>query len=160
MAASGASPTLGHVLSQARSLLGLSLRQAAARLHHADNRPISPRYLHMLEQDRRRPSLHLTRQLASMFALDEAFLIAAAHQTDALLRRYLQTRPECEWALAEMVLRAEERGFVAWERVTQHIVAMQGAAASQGMPRTSRAQQSKEKQDARTPRSLPQYPHH
>ena len=144
MAESGSSPTLGHFLSQARVLLGLSLRQAAARLHHADGRPISPRYLHMLEQGRRRPSLHLIRQLAGVFALDEAFLIAAAHQTAALLRRYLQTWPEREWALAEMVLRAEERGFVAWERVTRHIVTPRGAAAAQRSTRTHRVQRSKE----------------
>jgi transcriptional regulator with XRE-family HTH domain len=143
MGESGSS-TLGHLLHQARVLQGLSLRQAAARLHHEDGRPISPRYLHMLEQDHRRPSLHLTRQLAGVFALDEAFLIAEAHQTDALLRRYLRTWPEREQALAEMVLRAEQRGFVAWERVTRHIVTRQGAAASQRSTRTHRVHRSKE----------------
>ena len=136
--------TLGQLLQQARALQGLSLRQAAARLRRQDGRSITPKYLHMLEQDSRRPSLHLTRQLAGVFALDEAFLIAEAHQTDALLRRYLRTWPEREQALAEMVLRAEQRGFVAWERVTRHIVTPQGAAAAQRSTRTHRVHRSKE----------------
>jgi len=80
-----------------------------------------------------------------VFALDEAFLIAEAHQTDALLRRYLRTWPEREWAIAEMILRAEQRGFVAWERVTRHMVAPQGALASQRSTRTHSARRSKER---------------
>jgi hypothetical protein len=105
---------------------------------------MTPKYLHRLAQDSQRPSLHLTRQLAGVFALDEAFLVAEAHQTDALLRRSLQTWPERERAIAELVLRAEQRGFVAWERVTRPIVAPEGASASQPSTRSHGIRRSQE----------------
>jgi transcriptional regulator with XRE-family HTH domain len=120
--------TLGQLLRQAREIHGLSLRQMAGRLQRQDGQPITPKYLHLLEQDCRRPSLHLTQQLATILALDEAFLVAQAHQTAALLRRYLQEQPEREHAFAEMMLQAEHHGFVAWERLTRQIVASQGSS--------------------------------
>lgn len=131
--------TLGQLLRQAREIHGLSLRQMAERLHRPDGHPITPKYLHLLEQDCRRPSLHLTQQLATMLALDEAFLVAHAHQTAALLRRYLQERPEQEHAFAEMVLQAEHHGFVAWERLTRQIVASKGSSPVRDRARDRRS---------------------
>jgi len=136
--------TLGQLLQQTRELQGLALRQAAARLQRQDGRPITPNYLYMLEQDSRRPSLHRTRPLAGVFALDEAFLGAEAHQTEALLWRDLQTWPERERAIAEMGLRNEQRGFVAWERVTRPIVAPEGVSASQPSTRSHGTRRSQE----------------
>src|SRR5882672_11325852 len=139
MAFQVATQTLGQLLRQAREIHGLSLRQMAGRLHHPDGHPITPKYLHLLEQDCRRPSLHLTQQLATALALDEAFLVAQAHQTAALLRRYLQERPEREHAFAEMVLQAEHHGFVAWERLTRQIVTSQGSSAVRDRTRVRRS---------------------
>ncbi len=131
--------TLGQLLHQARLIQGLSLRQAAARLSRKDGRPFSPRYLHLLEQDQRRPSLHLTHQLATVLALDMVLLLTCAHHADAVLRRYLQARPEHERELIEMLVKAEQHGFVAWERVTREIVAPAASAALRRGSRTTRA---------------------
>lgn len=159
METQAAMQTLGQLLHQARALQGLSLRQAAARLRRQDGRPITAKYLHLLEHDCRRPSLHLTQQLAAMLALDEAFLVAQAHQTDALLRRYLQGRPEQEIALAEMVLKAEQHGFVAWERVTTHIIARATSPATHRQTRTRRIYRRRP-HDADTALPLSQRPDH
>ena len=144
MASHAVRSTLGQLLQQDRELQGRSLRQAAACLQRQDRRPITAKYLHMLEQDSRRPSLHRTRPLVGVFALDKAFLAAEVHQTEALLWRDLQTWPERERAIAEMGLRNEQRGFVAWERVTRPIVAPEGVSAFQPSTRSHGTRRSQE----------------
>jgi hypothetical protein len=52
-----------------------------------------------------------------VFTLDKALLVAEVPHTAALLRWSLQTWPERDRAIAELILRAEQHGFVAWERV-------------------------------------------
>ena len=130
--------TLGQLLHQARLIQGLSLRQAAARLSRKDGRPISPRYLHLLEQDQRRPSLHLTHQFATVLALDMVLLLTCAHHADAVLRRSHQARPACARGRSARVVKTEQHGCVAWERVTREIVAPAGSAALQRESRTTR----------------------
>jgi len=140
MAPQACEPTLGQLLHQARDVQGLSLRQVAARLQRADGRPISPKYLQLLEQDRRRPSLPLADQLARTLALDTVTLLTLAHLTEALVRRYLQAWPEAELGLIEMLLQAEQRGFVAWDRVTQQLIAPAAPTAPGQRPRRPRGQ--------------------
>jgi transcriptional regulator with XRE-family HTH domain len=138
VASQAAMPTLGQLLQQARELQGLSLRQAAARLKHKNGRPITPKYLHLLEQDDRRPSLHLVLQLATALALDVVLLVAYAHQADALLRQYLEAHPTSELELVAMLWQAEHRGFVDWARVTRLIVAPDTLRLHRGQPPTPR----------------------
>jgi transcriptional regulator with XRE-family HTH domain len=134
VASPAAPPTLGQLLQQARVLQGLSLRQAAARLLREDGRPITSKYLRLLEQDHRRPSLHLVQQLATVLALDDVLLVAYAHQADALLRQYLRTHPSSEIALVAMLWHAAQRGFVDWARVTRQIVAPDVRRPPRGRP--------------------------
>jgi hypothetical protein len=64
-------------------------------------------------------------------------LLTCTHDADAVLRRYLQARPEHERELIEMLVKAEQHGFVAWERVTREIVAPAASAALRWGPRTT-----------------------
>jgi transcriptional regulator with XRE-family HTH domain len=120
---SSAPQTLGQLLQQARLLLGFTLQDVAARVHREDGQPLSPQYLHKLERDQTRPSLRLAHELATVLALDTVLLLTLAHRADALVWRYLQARPDAEMALIDMLLTAEQRGFVGWERVTRQFVA-------------------------------------
>ena len=140
MGEQGRSPTLGQLLQQARLLQGLSLGQAAARLHREDGSSISPRSLRLLEQARRRPSLHLTQELATVLALDRILLLTYAHHADAVLRRYLHVWPERESGLIEMLLTAEQYRFVHWERVTRQIIVPAASAPFQRRSPVTRAQ--------------------
>jgi len=130
-------PTLGPLLHQAPLTQGLSLRHAAARLSRKDGRLISPSALHVLAQDHRRPSLPLTYQRAMVLALERVLLTCAPH-ADALLRRSHQARPACARGRRARVVKTEQHGCVAWERVTREIVAPAGSAALQRESRTTR----------------------
>ena len=69
-------PTLGARLRQARQRQGLSLRLLAQRCTALLGRPVTRQHLSSLEQDRRRPSLHLFQVLVTVLALDPAPLLA------------------------------------------------------------------------------------
>ena len=131
-------PTLGPLLHQARLTQGLSLRHAAARLSRKDGRLISPRALHVLAQDHRRPSLPRTYQRAMVLALERVLLLTCAPHADVLLRRSLQARPACARGRSARVVKTEQHRGVAWERVTRAIVAPAGSAALQRGSRTTR----------------------
>lgn len=126
----GPLPTLGQYLQQARAVQALSLRQVAARVYRADGRPITPKYLQLLEHDRRRPALPVALQLATVLALDPAWVLTLAHQGEAVVRRYLQAWPEAEHALIVMLLHAEQRGFVAWDGVTRRLLPAEASPAT------------------------------
>jgi transcriptional regulator with XRE-family HTH domain len=115
------SQTLGQLLRQARQSQGLSLRQTAIRVHHKAGQPLSPQYLSNLERDRRTPSLALLAALAEVLELPSSRLFALAHKADAIVRRYLQRRPDCEVAIIELFLVAEQDQFAAWERLIRQI---------------------------------------
>lgn len=115
------SQTLGQLLRQARQTRGLSLRQTAVQVHHRAGRPLSPQYLSNLEQDRRTPSLPLLAALAEVLEIPSGLVFAHAHKADAIVRRYLQRRPDCEAAIVDLFLVAEQYQFAAWERLIRQI---------------------------------------
>src|SRR5262245_20281716 len=115
------SQTLGQLLRQARQHRGLSLRQTAVQVHHSAGQPLSPQYLSNLEQDRRTPSLPLLAALAEVLELPASLVFAHARKADAIVRRYLQRRPDCEAAVIELFLVAEQQQFAAWERLIRQI---------------------------------------
>ncbi|MGE3537383.1 MAG: helix-turn-helix domain-containing protein [Candidatus Tectimicrobiota bacterium] len=128
--------TLGQLLRQARHIQGLSIRQVAARLHHPDGRAITPKYLSLLEHDQRRPSLALAYECAMVLALDVILVLTLAHRAEGLLQQYLQRYPHAERGLIELLARAEQQGFTAWERVTRQLVVPQRASAAMRTPGT------------------------
>jgi transcriptional regulator with XRE-family HTH domain len=113
--------TLGQVLREARQTQGLSLRQTAVQVHHRAGQSLSPQYLSNLEQDRRSPSLPLLSALADVLEIPSSLLFAHARKAEAIVRRYLQRRPDCEAAIIELFLLAEQYQFAAWERLIRQI---------------------------------------
>jgi transcriptional regulator with XRE-family HTH domain len=113
--------TLGQLLRQARQTQGLSLRQTAVHVHRRAGQSLSPQYLSNLEQDRRTPSLLILSALAEVLDIPYSLLLAHARKADAIVRQYLQRRPDCEAAIIELFLVAEQYQFAAWERLIRQI---------------------------------------
>ena len=116
--------TLGQMIRQARQQQGLSLRQAALQISRGDGTTISPQYLHDLERDRRRPSLDILHALARGLALNALEVLAHFGTAEAIIRAYLRERPDCELAIIQLFLTAQQHGFAAWERFTRQIASV------------------------------------
>jgi transcriptional regulator with XRE-family HTH domain len=112
------------MLRQARQQQGLSLRQAATRIHRKDGTPISPQYLHDLEHDRRRPSFAILQALARFLGGNDLEVLAHVGNAEAIVRAYLHERPDCEAAIITLFLTAQQHGFAAWERLTRQIASL------------------------------------
>lgn len=106
--------SLGQLLQHAREGKGLSLRQAAMWLRHADGRPISYTYLQAIEKDRRRPSLPLLCAMAQTYDLDTALLLLHAKKIPDLVHTYLQAVPTGAAPFLELLLWAYHLRFGAW----------------------------------------------
>ena len=112
------------MVRHARQQQGLSLRQAATRIHRRDGAPISPQYLHDLEHDRRRPSFDILQALARFLGDNDLEVLAHVGNAETVVRAYLRERPDCESAIITLFLTAQQHGFAAWERLTRQIASL------------------------------------
>ena len=112
------------MVRHARQQQGLSLRQAATRIHHRDGAPISPQYLHDLEHGRRRPSFDILQALARFLGDNDLEVLAYVGNAETIVRAYLRERPDCESAIITLFLTAQQHGFAAWERLTRQIASL------------------------------------
>src|SRR5437899_679817 len=109
--------TLGRVIAERRSTLGLSLKDLGRLVHKEDGHGVSAQYLHDIERDRRTPSPHVLGELARALGVDVHYLAAVAGQCPPELTQYLKERPECGPAVAALFARARASGFSDWERI-------------------------------------------
>src|SRR5712691_142971 len=130
--------TLGQLLRQAGDVPDLLTRQVPTQLHHSDGRSITPTYLPVLANDRRRPSLALAHECATVFACDLDLVFTWVPPAAGRLRQYLQRCPNAEMACSEMLLQAEPYGWTTCERVTRQIVAPEAPPARQHRARACR----------------------
>lgn len=109
--------TLGRVIAERRSTLGLSLKDLGRLVHKEDGHGVSAQYLHDIERDRRTPSPHVLGELARALGVDVHYLGAVAGQCPPELTLYLKERPECGPAVAALFARARATGFSDWDSV-------------------------------------------
>lgn len=109
--------TLGQVIAQRRTALGLSLKELGQQVQKEGGHGISAQYLHDIEKDRRTPSPHVLDQLAKALRVDPHYLAAVAGQPPTDLMSYLREHPECGAAVAGLFARARAVGFTDWNSI-------------------------------------------
>src|SRR5438045_1920550 len=109
--------TLGRVIAERRSALGLSLKDLGRLVHKEDGHGVSAQYLHDIERDRRTPSPHVLSELARALGVDVHYLAAVAGQCPTELTLYLKERPDCGPAVAALFARARATGFADWDSI-------------------------------------------
>jgi transcriptional regulator with XRE-family HTH domain len=110
--------TLGRVIAERRSTLGLSLKDLGRLVHKEDGHGVSAQYLHDIERDRRTPSPHVLAELARALGVDVHYLAAVAGQCPDEITQYLKERPECGPAIAALFARARATGFSDWDSIS------------------------------------------
>jgi transcriptional regulator with XRE-family HTH domain len=94
--------SFGERLYQARKAQGLSLRQAAARIHHPDGRPISHQSLNAMERGHRKPSFPLLQAIGRALQFDVMPLLTPAEGAELFLRTALRDHPEAAVAFLRL----------------------------------------------------------
>lgn len=112
--------TLGQVVAERRSALGLTLRDAAQLVHKEDGHGISSQYLHDIERDKRVPAPHTLDELARALGVGVHYLEAVAGRCPAGVARYLRERPDAAPAVAALFARARATGFADWDLLVPH----------------------------------------
>src|SRR3954470_8680626 len=87
--------TLGRVIAERRSALGLSLKDLGRQVHKEDGHGVSAQYLHDIERDRRTPSPHVLGELAKARGVNVYYLASVAGQCPQEVISYLRERPDC-----------------------------------------------------------------
>lgn len=111
------STTLGQVIAERRSTLGLSLKDLGRMVHKEDGHGVSSQYIHDIEKNRRAPSSHVLHELSRALGVDEFYLAAVAGQCPTEITAYLHEHPEAAPAVAALFTRARVTGFTDWESV-------------------------------------------
>jgi transcriptional regulator with XRE-family HTH domain len=109
--------TLGRVIAERRSALGLSLKDLGRLVHKEDGHGVSAQYLHDIERDRRTPSPHVLGELAKALGVDAYYLAAVAGQCPTEITTYLRERPDAGPAVAALFARARATGFADWDSI-------------------------------------------
>src|SRR3989338_2713268 len=109
--------TLGRVIAERRSTIGLSLKDLACLVHKEGGNSVSPQYIFDIEKDRRTPSRHVMGELASALGVDANYLVAVAGQAPTSVTAYLQANPEQAAAVAAAFERAAKGITVDWNDV-------------------------------------------
>ena len=110
--------TLGRVIAERRSALGLSLKDLGRLVHKEDGHGVSAQYLHDIERDRRTPSPHVLGELAKALGVDGYYLAAVAGQCPTEITVYLRERPDAGPAVAALFARARTTGFADWDTIS------------------------------------------
>ena len=109
--------TLGRVIAERRSALGLSLKDLGRIVHKEDGHGVSAQYLHDIERDRRTPSPHVLGELAKSLGVDVHYLAAVAGQCPQEVTQYLRERPDQGPAVSALFARARATGFSDWDSI-------------------------------------------
>lgn len=97
--------TLGKKIMTTRLQLGMTLKELAGRVHKEDGEAISIQFLNDIEHDRRKPSPHVTEDIAKVLKLDPLYLKALAAQP--ISNRPASSYPEARLQRAIRAYRAQ-----------------------------------------------------
>ena len=109
--------TFGETIARARAEKRLSLKDTGKLIQKEGGGSISAQYIHDIEQDRRTPSPHVLKEIATALGLDPNYLAALAGLPLENMTKYLNENPEQAPAMAEAFARANRNGFTDWDNV-------------------------------------------
>ena len=115
--------SLASALKHLRVEKGLSLRQLASKITKGDGSPISPAYLHDIENKNRTPSSQIIVQIAEELAYDVDTLLVLAEKISPVAEELLKEQP----VVGKLLRKAKEVGFTEWEKFQQLIEEQSGA---------------------------------